>query len=177
MVTKIWQQGSSSPDNANNLQAIADWWQSLSGKEIFWQQRLLPDSGNFEELEWREQKFDEKFLIQTPQLKGITVFWQRHNDKTERNITARKLELDNFRQKLYIYPQSQSQVIICVSLPEVIYQKLDLNNPKIAASGKENNFLLLLRDSEQKLEVTVHLNRQKLQQILHSLDLDETSSS
>ena len=164
-----WQQNSNNPDKPDNLDAIAQWWNNLDGKEISWQQRLIPDTDEVEEINWEVQKFDEKFLIQTSQLRGITVYWQKSNAKDERNITARKFLLDKVKQKLYIYPQSQKQVVICVSLPQVIYQTIELTNPQIIGKAVGDNYLLLLRDPEQKLDVTVSLNSQKIEELLASL--------
>lgn len=161
-----WQQNSSNSDNADNLAAIAQWWHDLHGKEISWQQRLISSTDNAEEINWEAQKFDEKFLIQTPQLRGITVYWHKGNAQDERNITARKLELDRVTQNLYIYPQSQEQVVICISLPQVVYQTIELSNPQIIGKAVGDNYLLLLRDTEQKLDVTVSLNSQKLEELL-----------
>lgn len=165
-----WQQNISNPDNADNLAAIAQWWHNLDGKEISWQQRLISDTGYLEEIDWEPQKFDEKFLIQSPQLRGITVYWQKNNEREERNITARKLELDRVEQKLYIYPQSQEQVVICVSTPQVIYQTIEINNPQIVGKAIGDNYLLLLRDAEQKLDVKINLDSRKLTDLLERLN-------
>jgi hypothetical protein len=172
MVSKlIWQQNNQSPDNAASLAKIAEWLAKLEGQEINWQQRLLTANSNREELNWETQKFDEKFVIQTPQLRGITIFWRKPNVSEERNITATKLELDLVRSKLYIYPQSQAQVVICVGIPQVIYQTIEVNNPQIAAMNKENNRLLLLRDDRQQLEVKITLNNQKIVELVENLKL------
>jgi hypothetical protein len=161
----IWQQHSSDPQNVDNLAAIARWWSGLNGKEIIWQQRLIPETNNLAEINWEPQRFDEKFMLSTPQLRGITVYWHKDNAAEERDITAKKLELDRIKQKLYIYPQTQS-VIICVTFPQIVYRTIELNYPQIAGSSKGDDYLLLLRDDEQKLEIKVTLNKQKLQQFL-----------
>ena len=165
-----WQQNSNNPDNADNLATIEEWWHNLDGKEISWQQRLITSTDQVEEINWEVQKFDENFLIQSTQLRGITVYWQKSNAKDERNITARKFELDRIKQKLYIYPQSQEQVVICVGLPQVVYQTIELNNPQIIGKAVGDNYLLLLRDTEQKLDVTINLNSQQLEELLASIN-------
>ncbi|MDJ0635276.1 MAG: hypothetical protein QNJ34_18945 [Xenococcaceae cyanobacterium MO_188.B29] len=165
-----WQQNSDNLDNADNLAAIAQWWNNLNGQEISWQQRLISSTDNVEELNWETQKFDEKFPIQFTQLRGITVYWQKNNTQDERNITARKLELDKYKQKLYIYPQSQETVVICVSLPQVVYQTIELNNPQIIGKAIGDNYLLLLRDAEQKLDMKVSFNSEKLAELLAILN-------
>jgi hypothetical protein len=167
--TTIWQQNSSDPHNADNLAAIAQWWHNLQGKEIIWQQRLIPESNQLSKINWETQRFDENFVITNAQLKGITVYWQKNPSAEVRNITAQKLELDNFNQKLYIYPQTQSQVVICVTSPQIIYRTIELAHPEIAGKVKGEDYLLLLRDGEKKLEVKVTLNKQQLKQILEKI--------
>ena len=171
----VWQQNSSNPNNADNLATIASWWSSLDGKEIAWQQRLIPESGDINQIDWSPQKFDEKFVIQAPQLRGLTIYWH-HPDaeaETERNITARKLELNVVDQKLDIYPESQSQVVICVRLPQIVYQQINLTNPQVAATNTSNGCLLLLRDRDQRLEIKVTLDRQNMNQIINNIKTNE----
>lgn len=167
--TTIWQQNSSDPHNAAHLTAIAEWWHNLQGKEITWQQRLIPETNQLSKINWEAQRFDENFVIYNSQLKGITVYWQKDPSAEVRNITAQKLELDNFNHKLYIYPQTQSQVIICVTLPQIVYRTIELDHPQVAGNNKGEDYLLLLRDGEKKLEVKVTLNKQKLKQILEKM--------
>jgi hypothetical protein len=166
MVNKlIWQQNSTSPDSAESLAQIAQWWAGLDKQEVSWQQRLLTT----EELNWETQKFDEKFVIQAPQLRGVTVFWLKPGINEERNITAAKLELDLGRSKLYIYPQSQAQVVICVGIPQIVYQTIEVNNPQIATIARGDGRLLLLRDTQQQLELKITLDRAKLIELINSL--------
>ncbi|GAB4555910.1 MAG: hypothetical protein Tsb0014_48120 [Pleurocapsa sp.] len=172
----VWQQNSSNPNNAENLATIASWWSSLNGKEISWQQRLIPGSGDLGEIDWKPQKFDEKFVITKPQLRGLTVYWHHPQADMERNITARKLELNIADQKLDIYPESQTQVVICVSLPEIVYQQINLSNPQVAATNTEDGCLLLMRDRDRKLEIKVALDRQKITQILNSIKNNDQST-
>ena len=166
----IWQQNSNEPDNGENLAAIARWWSSLAGKEILWQQRLITAEVNLQDLDWQPQRFDEKFVLLTPQLKGITIYWR--NDKTtdERNITPNKMQLDQTKQVLYVYPQSQSQVVISISLPQTVYQKLNLENPQIAAAIKDGSGIILLRDDTEKVEIKVTLDQERLSQLLNRLN-------
>ena len=164
----IWQQNSNDVSNAENLKAIADWWSSLNKKEVVWQQRLISDS-RLQDIDWQPQKFDEKLILQTPQLKGITLYWHSDRVKDERSITPNKLQLDLTQQRLYIFPQSQSQVVISISLPETVYRKLDISDPKIAATVKDNKGVVLLRDESQKLEIKITLSDRKLNQLLNLL--------
>lgn len=158
----IWQQNSDDLSNADHLKAIAQWWLNLNGKEIAWQQRLFSPHGDLHNLDWQPQKFDEKFILQAPQLKGITLYWRSNKIADERNITALKLQLDPTQQELLIVPQSQSQVVIKISLPGVVYQKVNIINPQVAATTKEDGGTILLRDEAQKLEIKVTLDRDKL---------------
>ena len=165
----IWQQNSTNPNNAENLNAIAAWWSNLDGKEVAWQQRLIPQNGDLAAIDWQAQKFDEKLIIHTPQLRGITIYWRNNKIADERNITPSKLQLNLSRQQLYIFPQSQSQVVINISLPEVVYQKINLVNPQIAATTQGHAGVILLRDEEQELEIQVTLDSEKLHQLLERL--------
>ena len=166
----VWQQNSSQSNNQENLAAIAQWWSSLADKEVVWQQRLIPSDGNLEDLDWQPQKFDEKFTLQAPQLRGITIYW-RNNNTDERNITPSKLQLNTAKQQLYVFPQTQSQVVISISLPETIYQKLNLSNPQLAATIRDGNAIILLRDETEKLEIKVTLDNARVNQLLDRLKI------
>ncbi len=165
----IWQQNSSEPNNRENLEAIAKWWSSLENQEIVWQQRLIPPSGDLQDIDWQPQKFDEKFILLTPQLKGITIYWRNSKVTDERNITPSKLELNLTKKQLYVFPQSQSQVVISVCLPQTVYQKINLRNPQIAATIKHDSGIILLRDETEQLEITVTLDQKKLNQLREQL--------
>lgn len=168
MNDRVWQQNSSEPDN-RDLAAIAQWWFNLAGKEVVWQQRLIPASSDVQDLDWQPQKFDEKLTLQAPQLRGITIYW-RNNKTDERNITPSKLQLNTAQQRLYIFPQTQSQVVIRVSFPQTVYQKLDLSNPQIAATMKDGEATILLRDETEKLEIKITLDRARVNQLLDRLN-------
>ena len=166
----IWQQNSSEPNNQENLAAIAEWWSGLEGKEISWQQRLIASSQNLQDLDWQPQKFDEKFVLLTPQLKGITIYWRNSKAAEERNITPNKMLLDLNKQALYVFPQSQSQVVISIGLPQTVYQKLNIQNPQIAAKVKDGNGIILLRDNTEQLEIKIILDQERLNQLLDCLN-------
>lgn len=155
-----WEQGSTNPDNATNFATISQWWSAMAQKEIAWKQRLLTSSGQAKDLDWEPARFDEKFTLYTPQIRGITLYWRREAkaDVPEKNSTAAKLELDTLQQQLYIYPQSQKDLVIRVGIPEIIYQKFTLTNPQIAYAGAEEQHTLLLRDTKQQIEVKVTLD-------------------
>ncbi|MFM2314190.1 MAG: hypothetical protein RLZZ04_3466 [Cyanobacteriota bacterium] len=167
----VWQQNSSQSDNGDNLKAIAAWWSALAEKEVTWQQRLIPTSGNLDELDWQPQKFDEQLVLSTPQVRGITLYWRNSKATDERNITPSKLHLNTTKQRLYVFPQSQSQVVISVGLPVTIYQKLNLLNPQLAATIKNGQGIILLRDETAKLEVKVTLSQAQINQLLAQLKI------
>ncbi|EAW37803.1 hypothetical protein [Lyngbya sp. PCC 8106] len=164
--TITWQYGSSNPENATDLETIRQWWADIEGQEITWQQRLIPENGDLSQINWESQKFDEVFLIVNPQLRGITLYWSKPKSDQERSITASKLELDPLRQQLYVFSQSQTNIVIRVEFPQVKYRILDLKNPEIAV-GKSGT--ILLRDPEQLLEVKVSLTPEKLEQLKQKL--------
>ena len=166
----IWQKHSNNPNNQESFEEIAQWWSQLAGTEITWQQRLVPPSSEVEDLDWQPQKFDEKFILETPQVKGITLYW-RNKGIEERNIAPSKLQLNLAKQKLYIFPQSQSQVVISVSIPVAVYQKLSLSNPQLAATIKGDRGIILLRDETEKLEVKVTLSQAQITQLLDKLKI------
>jgi hypothetical protein len=158
----VWQQNSTDLSNADHLKAIAQWWSDLQGKEVAWQQRLIPPSGDLSDLDWQPQKFDDRLILQTPQLKGITLYWRSNQIVDERNITPIKLQLNLTQQQLLVIPQSQSQVVISISLPQVVYQQIALTNPQIATTTRNEGAIILLRDETQKLEIRITLDRDQL---------------
>ena len=169
----IWQENSLDLKNGDNLNAIAEWWSDLNGKEVSWQQRLIPSSKDFEDIDWQPQKFDEQFVLQATQVKGITLYWRNDKIVDERNITPTKMQLDLIKQQLLFIPQSQSQVVISISLPGIVYQKIDLVNPQVAATTKDGAGIILLRDETQKLEIRVTLDRDRLDLLRDRLKTEE----
>jgi hypothetical protein len=168
----IWLSSSSDPDNGNYLDAIRQWWTTLHDREISWQQRLLPPSGNPEELNWETVRFDEVFAIVTPELRGITLYWHKPGDGQEHNITVRKLELDRLHACLYIYSQAQQQVVLRVALKQVSYQTLELSHPQCVYFADGDHRVLRFRDAGQQLDVKVILSTEevgKLKQQLQSV--------
>lgn len=161
----VWQFGSSDPENSTAFATISQWWSSLNGKEIVWRQRLLNPVGAASDLNWDTQRFDEKFLLKNPQVRGITLFWQKSDSDQERNTTVSKLELDSVHQQLYIFPQSQKEVVIRVELPEFNYQKIAIQNPQWQTTTNGSNQILTLRDPQQRLEIQITLDAAHLSQL------------
>lgn len=166
-VTTVWQFGSSDSNNATNLAAIRDWWSSLSGKEVTWQPRQLPPLGEAGDLNWDAQRFDEKFVIRQPQVRGITLYWFKPNVVEEKGITPHKLELDHLHQRLYIFPQSQQDLVIAVGRAELVYQTLQVTPNQVMYDA--NSHRLSLRDAQQQLEVRVILSPDLVAQLKQQL--------
>jgi hypothetical protein len=164
-----WQFGSSNPDNANHLATIQAWWANLSGKEIKWQQRLISANVAASELNWEPQRFDETFILAQSEIRGITLYWRKPGTTEERNATAQKLELDTLHQRLYIYPQSQSDVVIRVELPTIVFQSVELIDPEWHYQSVGDKHLFTFRDPAQKLEVKVSLKADSLAQLKQQL--------
>lgn len=71
----IWQQSSTKPENPSNFAMISQWWSSLANKEITFAQRMIPQIGEVDELNWEPQRFDEAFELNKPEIRGITLYW------------------------------------------------------------------------------------------------------
>ncbi|HEY9849792.1 MAG TPA: hypothetical protein V6D28_10060 [Leptolyngbyaceae cyanobacterium] len=167
--TIVWQQGSFNPENASNFALIQQWFANLNNKQISWKQRLIPPTADVKEIDWDSQRFDEVFRVGNPQIRGITLYWQKPDSQQERSTTPQKLELDHLHQYLYVYPQSQKEVVIQIGLPEVIYQKIEITNSQFEFKEKDGNHFLIFRDAQQKLEVKVTLSPEHLQQLKQQL--------
>jgi hypothetical protein len=163
--TTIWQHHSDNPENGNNFATIRQWWTNLNGQKIAWRQRIIPQTGKISELNWEAQRFDELFNLQTPQIRGITLYWRKSDTEQERSTTPRKLELDPQNQQLYIYPQSQKELVIRVGIPEIIYQKIAITNPQWECTRAGENHILTLRSKQQQLEIKLTLTPDNLDQL------------
>ena len=170
METKIvWQQGTNQSNQPEALDTICQWWTSLNGKEVSFAQRIIPESGDIQQIDWDRQKLDDKFVISNPQLRGITLFWYKQDLDQERSLTPDTLELNQDNQELYIYPQSQPQVVIRVALPGENYQQIELQNPLIVGKQVGKNCVLLVRDKQQQLDVKITLSNEVWAQLKSSL--------
>lgn len=161
----VWQQGSTKPENANNFAFISQWWASLANKEITLAQRLIPQSGEVDKLNWEPQRFDEVFEVKTPQIRGITLYWCKPDSQQERNTTPHQLVLDTHRQQLYVFPQSQKQLVIRAGLPEILYETIEIENPQWQYSSVGSNRILTIQDAQQQLEVKIILSSDNLNQL------------
>ena len=169
----LWQSANPHPDNLDNFQIISQWWQDLNLKEVFWQQRLIPDTGSREVINWERLGFDVKFSFQMPQIRGITLYWHKSTFADERSMTPKQLILDREREQLYIYPQSQPNLVIRVTKPHLVYQKFELKNPLLVGKKAESEYILLIRDKEQQIEVKINLSPENYRQFLETMTEDQ----
>jgi len=165
----IWQQGSGNPDNLQNLATIRQWWTNLNGQEITWKQRIIDPSSEVDQLDWEQKRFDEVFVIANAEIRGITLYWRKPDSPQERNTTPQKLILDSHQRYLYIFPQSQKELVIRVGFPSIPYQTISLTNPQYSYHAVGNNYILTLQDATQQLEVKVTLSPENLKQLLRQL--------
>jgi hypothetical protein len=166
-VKTVWQFNSSNPENADSLATIRQWWAQLNGKEIFWQQRVLPANAEASELNWEPQRFDEKFVLIHPEVRGITLYWQKPDAPQEKGTTPHKLVLDSLHQQLYIFPQSQKELVMRVGLPEVVYQKIAFQASQWQYNASTQT--LTVRDDLQKLEIQIAVTPESLANLKQQL--------
>ena len=157
--TITWTLGSTDPDAEANLARIAQWWTSLAGQEIIWQQRPVDESTGRDAIDWNKQTLDETFSIQNPTLRGITLYWFKPNSPEERNISVGYLRLDLFNQKLDVMPSSGRSYQIRITLPKIVYQKIQVTDPQFGSIIQPNgDAVLLFRDEKQRLEIQIDLS-------------------
>ena len=157
--TITWTLGSTDPDAEANLARIAQWWTSLAGQEIIWQQRPIDENTSREAIDWNKQALDETFSIQNPTLRGITLYWFKTNSPEERNISVGYLRLDLFNQKLDVIPSSGRNYQLRITLPKIVYQKIQVTDPQFGSIIQPNgDVVLLFRDEKQRLEIQVDLS-------------------
>jgi len=165
-----WRQGGSDPNNATNFETIRQWWGKLGGKEVVVAQRLIPENGDQSQINWERKKFDDQIVMFKSEIRGITLYWQKSLTDEERSFTPYKLELDTVQDKLYIYPQSQRQVVIRVGTPDIKYTTVSLQDPELLVSGAEGGEqVLLMRDRARQIAVQLALTpatRQTLKELL-----------
>lgn len=153
-----WQIKAENPDNLTNLQLISQWWSNLADKPVKLAQRLIPDSGNPDDINWETQRFDEEFTLNSPQLRGITLYGKKKGEEKEFGYTPHKIELDTNFHQLDIYLQSQSNLIIRFTTNIAQYPTISLSEVEIVSNPSGKNHIILLRNHEQKMEITFSLN-------------------
>jgi len=157
--TITWTLGSNDPDTETNLTRIAQWWAALASQEIIWQQRPLPENMDRSAIDWGKQALDETFTIHTPTLRGITLYWYKPNSPDERNITVGHMQLDLHNQQLDILPSSGKNYQLRITLPKIVYQKVQVTDPQFGSLIQpDGNAMLLFRDEKQRLEIQIDLS-------------------
>jgi len=167
MQTYIWQTGSHDPSNPEHLAAIRQWWESLANKEVNWRQRVLSGTLEASSLNWDDQRFDESFLLISPQLRGITLYWKKSSQADERGTTPHRLELDLLNQHLYVYPQSQPEIVIRIEAKEFAFRSLNLEVTLVEYDAAHQT--LRLRDNLQRVEINAHLTLELINQLQAAL--------
>jgi len=157
--TITWTLGSTDPDAEANLARIAQWWSSLAGQEIIWQQRSLSENSDRMAIDWNKQALDETFTIQNPSLRGITLYWYKPDHPDERNISVGYFQLDLFNQQLDLLPSSGRSYQLRITLPKIVYQKIQITDPQFGSLIQSNgDAVLLFRDEKQRLEIQIDLS-------------------
>jgi len=157
--TITWTLGSADPDAEANLARIAQWWSSLAGQEIIWQQRSLSENSDRMAIDWNKQALDETFTIQNPSLRGITLYWYKPDHPDERNISVGYFQLDLFNQQLDLLPSSGRSYQLRITLPKIVYQKIQITDPQFGSLIQSNgDAVLLFRDEKQRLEIQIDLS-------------------
>lgn len=168
-----WQAGVQTPENTKNFGIIRDWWQSLKAQSILWKQRVIPEAG---EINWNSQRFDESFTPAETDVRGITYYWKKQGETEASNITPAKLELDPAHERLFLYPESQPTLVICVEGPGVAREKISLTNPAWYseqlknAEGAVSGYRLLILDDAAHKEIQIELDEGNLAFLQHALD-------
>ncbi len=166
----VWQLGSNDPNNANAFDTISTWWSSTNAQDVTWKQRLIESNQEPDQLNWDLQRFDETFLINEAEIRGITLYWQKFGENEERSTTPKKLVLDQVHQCLYIFPQSQEGIVIQVGIKKVVYQTVELKLPTLSYVGFDNGGVLTLKDDSQQLEVKVLMRNEQIEELKHLLN-------
>lgn len=159
-----WQAGVQTPENTKNFGIIRDWWQSLNTKSVLWKQRLVSEKGK---INWKPQRFDETFTAEM-EVRGITFYWKKPDQAEASNITPGKLELDSTKQRLFLYPENQPTVVICVEGAGVVREKITITNPAWYSeqvrndSGTVTGYRMLMIDEASQKEFRIEMDEGNL---------------
>jgi hypothetical protein len=119
----------------------------------------LAENTDRKAIDWSKQSFDETFTIHNPTLRGITLYWFKPNSPDERNITVGYVQLDLHNQKLDILPSSGRSYQLRITLPKIVYQKIQITDPQFGSLLQSNgDAVLLFRDEKQRLEIQIDLS-------------------
>jgi hypothetical protein len=168
-----WEAQSQNPDNSKNFGIIANWWKSIEKKSVMWKQRVVPDSG---EINWSPQKFDDTFVLTKSDVRGITFYWRKGESEDEANTTPAKLEFNPTQQHLYLYPETQKNLVISVEIPGAVRETLRMKNPawfseKISDEAKnETIYRLIIHDTTNLVEVEIEMDEGSLNFLKHAVN-------
>lgn len=157
-----WLYGSNEPNNPEQFELIRQWWLGLAGQPVTWRQRLLDGGREARDLDWAPERFDEEFELGTTDVRGITFYCQKSGNAIERNHTPQRLELDIAHDQLYLFPQSQPDVVIRVGRPTVDFQTLNFNDPQVDVATGSGRCWLTLTDVKEQITVRVSLSAEAL---------------
>ncbi len=161
----LWEQGSQAPENSDNFYTIAEWWKSLSAKSITWKQRMISED---REVDWSPQKFDETFEPAEVDVKGITLYWKKTSAQDMSNITPAKLEFNPRKQRVWIYPENQKEVLISVEVPGAVSETMKMTNPAwftetlMDDAGNVTGYKLIVLDEADQTEVQIDMDQTNL---------------
>ncbi len=160
-----WKAQSQEPENANNFTIIANWWKSLEKKDLLWKQRLVPETGD---IDWDPQRFDDTFSCMAPDVRGITLYWKQKDAPHEKNMTPAKLEFNPTRQHLFVYPESQQDLIVSVEVPGVVRETLHMQNPAwfseriVDDGGQVAGYQFMIHDTTNLVEIQIDMDESSL---------------
>ena len=169
----LWEAQSQNPDNAKNFNIIANWWKSIGKKSVMWKQRITPDN---EEIDWSPQKFDDTFVLAESDVRGITFYWRKGESEDEANTTPVKLEFNPTQQHLYLYPETQENLVISVEIPGAVRETLRMKNPawfseKIYNEAENvTTYRLVVHDTTNLIEVEIEMDEASLNYLKHALN-------
>ncbi|PIE32736.1 hypothetical protein CSA56_14195 [candidate division KSB3 bacterium] len=165
-----WQFGSEDPENSKNFTTITTWWKALQAQTVVWKQRLIPKDGN---LDWSSQKYDESFTFFEADVRGITFYWRKEEADKMSGITPSKLEFAPALQRLYVYPESQNNLVIRIEIPEPVHQSFTIDKPGWFGEKKADDsgdYELIARDHVSHTEFLITLDKDNLESLRQIID-------
>lgn len=159
----VWYQGTTDVDGVATFAMIQDWWAGLSHKRIIWQQRLMGMATDPASLDWTAQRFDEQFTIVNSEIRGITLYWSKADDHSKvQNTTPQRLEFDLEKQQLYIFPVSQNDLVLRVTLPQKTLKTIRVMEPEFSVTVENGQGVLTFKSEADLLKVEVVLSSESL---------------
>lgn len=122
---------------------------------------MTPETG---EIDWSPQKFDDTFVLTEADVRGITFYWKKTGSEDESNITPSKLEFNPALQRLYLYSETQKDLIVSVEVPGVVPETIKMNNPSWFSevifndAGNVVGYQLVILDDTNQTEVQIEMD-------------------